>query len=186
MSPFNLTHRCSFIDFQEALTIECRTALVDRCDFAAFDRSVDRLTAALTWLRVERLGWGLARSAPERESALHPGSCTHTKLRYHGPTCRGPLLVSCGHNADVVSPADYEDINSKLLFLEVSWAASGRVAKGMIAAQAAGRHSCPPWPALCLQAALSLPALPMLIPPHCDPCSPSPLTRATCPAGCAL
>ncbi|KAI7844341.1 hypothetical protein COHA_002139 [Chlorella ohadii] len=30
--------RCSFIDFQEAVTIESRTAVVEHCDFVAFDR----------------------------------------------------------------------------------------------------------------------------------------------------
>ncbi len=40
--------------------------------------------------------------------------------------CRGPLVVSCGHHSDDVFPDDHEDINSKLLYLEVCFAREGQ------------------------------------------------------------
>lgn len=84
--------------------------------------------------------------------------------------------MSCGHNADVVSPADYADINSKLLYLEVSW---GGLREG------GGRQdsctSC--WqlflPAICRCSRwcpVTAP-LPMLTTPHQALCSPSARTR---------
>lgn len=56
--------RCSFIDFREALTIECRTALVEHCSFVAFDRWAGGRAGRAD--RSGGRGWGLKAAGRAR------------------------------------------------------------------------------------------------------------------------
>lgn len=69
-----------------------------------------------------RKGWAKL-GALGQWCAATPSLC---RLRPHlSHHRRGPLVVSCGRQAETVSPDDFEDINSKLLYLEASLWAEG-------------------------------------------------------------
>lgn len=121
-------HRCSFVDIAEALQVESRTAVIEHCDIAAYDRCVARGVTA------QRLHWSCA---PRRRAfAASHAACEPGDIRFGGPlwaalaahpacplaaaaACRGPVIVTCGRIGGEVEPGDHEDINSKLLYLEV-------------------------------------------------------------------